>query len=165
MQRGPWVSAPSRTLGINRIIAMSDLYIHSTIFKYWYGNETETNMKMEANMETETETDSTRTWTWAQTWKWNWCTFAYYYTHSAVRIATDMSRRSSQWCLVLVAPLRYAKNDSKIYTTVGTALQTMSYQNWKDQCGVNGKATTRGMCSKWKLTCYIPNLVWGGADI
>ncbi len=26
-------------------------------------------------------------------------------------------------------------------------------------------AATRGMYSKWKLTCYTPNLVWGGAEM
>jgi hypothetical protein len=50
-----------------------------------------------------------------------WCNSPY----SAVRAAAGISQCNSQRHNVLVASLRDEKNDTKIYTAIGTALQMM----------------------------------------
>ncbi len=52
-----------RALEINRIIVMSDIYIHSAVLKLTR-METKTVMETEMDMETEAVTENTQTWTW-----------------------------------------------------------------------------------------------------
>jgi hypothetical protein len=91
-------------------------------------------METETDLETETETDNTQIWTrswiWTQTWTWNWNTYAKYLiwrnsSFSAVRVVADMAWRNFQWRCVLVASLQDENSDTKLYTAIGTALQTM----------------------------------------
>jgi hypothetical protein len=71
-----------RPLGIDNIIAISDINIHSARFKLTRTRtrprtRTSTRIRTETRTRTRTRTRTwTRTWTW--TWKWNWNTFVRY---------------------------------------------------------------------------------------
>ncbi len=146
-------------LEINRIIAMSDICIHSAIFKL---------------TRTQKGTQN-RTWKRKQTWKWSWKrTWKRKWTWKRKRKLYLVWRNSPYSAVRIVANMSMAQFPMALCTCSGFLLG----KDWHKNCNrywnyslndvlaeLEGRYQRYVQYCKWKLTWYIPNLVWGVAEI